>query len=315
LNRTWLTGLKLVVSVASLVIVFRAVDFSSLAIDLAKFGFGYVVFALVVFWVAQVVSSLRYAYVARTLGADLPFPASLKAHFVGLWFNQVLPTGLGGDVLKVAVLRNLVGTSVAVRAVLLDRLSGLFLLMFAILITLPLYSAIWPAEQAMLQVGLGAVSIGFLGATVLGAGAADRFKGAVVSIPLAGQFFALVADVWRFRKGRALWGQLWTSLIIHLNGIAVFALLGLSLGLEVDPLVFTLIVPLILLVGLMPISFAGWGVRELGAVWLLGLVGFPPENALLLSVGYGLLLLVAGLPGLFLFNSTAISRQAQPSRN
>ena len=59
--------------------------------------------------------------------------------------------------------------------------------------------------------------------------------------------------------------------------------------------------PLDFLVALLPISLAGQGVREARAVWLFGSVGRPDEIAPVLSVAYGLMLSVVGVPGLAWF--------------
>lgn len=303
LKNTLFKLVKTLVSITSLFLALHAVDFSGLASNLTSVHLGFVAAALIIFWAAQIVSSLRYVYIAQELGGNLQLSTCIKAHFIGLWFNQVLPTGLGGDVLKIAVLKKVVGLGIAARCTILDRFSGLFLLMLAILFTLPLYSNVIPIEQTALLAGLKILPMGFIFATVMGAWGATRIYKYVAPMPVLSHFFSLISDVWLFRKGRSLWRQLWTSTIIHLNGIAAFAFLGLALGLKVEPLVFVLIVPLIFLIGLVPISFAGWGVRELGAIWLFGLVGFPKENALLLSVAYGLMLIIAGLPGLYFFNA------------
>lgn len=299
-NRLFM-ALKIVVSMFSLFLVLHTVNLSGLSAKPLNINWSFVIVALSVFWLAQIVSSLRYVYIANELGGRLTLLTSAKAHFVGLWFNQVLPTSLGGDVLKVAFLKQAIGLGVALRSAVLDRFSGLFILMLAIIITLPLYSKIIPPEQETLFFGLAALSIGFVMATLLVAWTASRVMKYLNPAPLLSKLVSLVSDIWLFRKGKSLWRQLWTSAIVHLNGIAAYGLLGMALGFEVNPLTFGLIVPLVFLVALLPISFAGWGVREVGAIWLFGLVGIPKENALILSVAYGLMLIFAGLPGLALF--------------
>ncbi len=296
-----LMTLKVVVSMLSLLLVARAVDLSSIITVIGSINPGFVFVALGVFWIAQIVSSLRCIYIANELGRDMTLSTSVKAHFVGLWFNQVLPTSLGGDVLKVAVLKQAIGLGVALRSAILDRFSGLFILMLAIVITLPLYSRIIPPEQNALLYGLKVLSIGFLVATIILAWATTKIREYLKPAPLLSKFLSLVSDIWLFRKGRSLWRQLWTSTIVHLNGIAAYGLLGMALGFDVNLLTFVLIVPLVFLVALLPISFAGWGIREAGAIWLFGLVGIPKENALILSIAYGSMLILAGLPGLVLF--------------
>jgi uncharacterized membrane protein YbhN (UPF0104 family) len=50
-----------------------------------------------------------------------------------------------------------------------------------------------------------------------------------------------------------------------------------------------------------PISIAGWGVREGIMVMGFGYLGVPPEQALALSILYGLLLLVVAIPGVIIW--------------
>jgi len=123
----------------------------------------------------------------------------------------------------------------------------------------------------------------------------------------------LFSDIWLFRMKKSMWEQLWTSAIVHFNGIAAFALLGLALGISVDFVTFLLLVPLVSLIALMPISFAGWGVREAGAVWLFGIAGIAKESSLAMAISFGLLLVLAGLPGLFLFLYQSSKRRVSRS--
>jgi uncharacterized membrane protein YbhN (UPF0104 family) len=61
------------------------------------------------------------------------------------------------------------------------------------------------------------------------------------------------------------------------------------------------ILPVVLLLTSLPISFAGWGLREGAMIIALDVYGVPQETALALSLVYGVLHLVSGLPGLVLW--------------
>ncbi|HZP85912.1 MAG TPA: lysylphosphatidylglycerol synthase domain-containing protein, partial [Burkholderiales bacterium] len=79
------------------------------------------------------------------------------------------------------------------------------------------------------------------------------------------------------------------SLVVHLlaRGLGVDLPLGEAL----------LLVPLVTLVSVLPISIAGWGVRESAMVVALGLIGVPAAAAFSLSVLYGLVIMATGIPG------------------
>ncbi|NQV46339.1 MAG: flippase-like domain-containing protein, partial [Rhodospirillaceae bacterium] len=78
--------------------------------------------------------------------------------------------------------------------------------------------------------------------------------------------------------------------------LAVY-LMALSLGLDVTWLDCLILVPPVILITTLPISIAGWGIREGAMVTAFGLIGVPAEGALVLSLMFGLWGLVMGLPG------------------
>ena len=292
--------LKGAISLGSLFLIARAVDWGEMSKVLAHAKFSWVVLALLIFWVAQIFSALRCVYIARTLGCALNLSTSLRAHMVGLWFNQVFPTSLGGDVIKIAILKEPLGFNIALRSAILDRLSGLLFMLLAIALTLPLYAEIF-SQWPNLTFALGVLSIVGIMATILSAWGAYYLQQSRSIHLMLHRLVQLFSDIWLFRMKKSMWEQLWTSAIIHFNGIATFALLALALGISVDFFTFLLLVPLVSLIALMPISFAGWGVREIGAIWLFGIAGVAKESSLAMAISFGLLLLLAGLPGLFLF--------------
>jgi uncharacterized membrane protein YbhN (UPF0104 family) len=70
-----------------------------------------------------------------------------------------------------------------------------------------------------------------------------------------------------------------------------------SLGVDLPFGSWVVIVPPVTLIQLVPVSLAGWGVRELGFVVVLAGFGIPTEAALAASLLVGLCTLAVGLPG------------------
>jgi len=80
-------------------------------------------------------------------------------------------------------------------------------------------------------------------------------------------------------------------------GIAPAYLIGTAIGVPLSFAAYLAAIGGAVLLTLLPISIAGWGVREAAVVSIFGTFGVPAEQALVVSVLFGLSLTVAAIPG------------------
>jgi uncharacterized membrane protein YbhN (UPF0104 family) len=89
------------------------------------------------------------------------------------------------------------------------------------------------------------------------------------------------------------------SLVMHLLNVAGIVVIARSLGVEAPFGAIAAIAVPVMLLAMLPISFAGWGVREAAMVTGLGVLQVPPSLAMATSIGFGFSMILASLPGLF----------------
>jgi len=241
----------------------------------------------------------RWHRILIASGIRVRFRATLRIVYSGIFFNQCLPTSLGGDAVRVIMLRA-AGSSVkaAANAVLVDRLSGVAALMLFLLVSL-VQIAIWAPGSPFL---IGAALV----TALLGAGLAAYFLGDwIIALvrPLARigivRVVAEASAYARFITWRAPSAPV-TGLIaigVHLSTVGIVYGLAAFLNAPISVWQALILVPPIMAAALMPISFGGWGTREVAMVGGLGLAGVPPPTAVAISVLFGLLVLFAALPG------------------
>ena len=83
------------------------------------------------------------------------------------------------------------------------------------------------------------------------------------------------------------------TIIMHLSMLGAFLVLARELASDASPLVLGAVSTIVMLAAALPISFAGWGVRELSAAYTFAFVGLVPESGLTMSVAVGLISLIA----------------------
>ena len=99
------------------------------------------------------------------------------------------------------------------------------------------------------------------------------------------------------RDKRGLGDLIGASLVGQLMLYSAVVLLTIGFDIPVDPIGVLALVPAAMLVSTLPISIAGWGLREVTMVFGFGLLGVDRSDAALVSIAYGLLFLAFGLLG------------------
>ena len=307
----WLSALLLLVGVAAFI------DLGRLWLELQRLPAWLVLpaFVLTVFQIA--LSAWRWRYTAGRLGLGLSFWQAFREYYLASFLNQVLPGGVMGDVGRAwRHSRQTERKRGAVHAVLIERLSGQLALMLLVL-----WALAWLVDSDRLAgPGPGTWSetpgIMIVVAVLVAGVCVVRWLGARDD-RLGRYLRQLVTDVGKGLAGwRVLPVQLVSSLLVLASYLALFLLLAYEAGYLENPgsgYLLTALCSFLLLSMVIPVTVAGWGVREGAAAVLWPLAGLPEEQGVALSVGYGVLVLLCSLPGLtVVLMDRAESRRTQP---
>lgn len=290
--------LKAVCSVALLAIVLRGIDTSKLQDIFNSANLWYVALAALIVAPMPLINLPRWQALLEWLGYCLPRTALTRALFVGSFFNQVLPSSVGGDAWRIwFCMRVGVPFGVATSTILVERLAGLaviFVLFGVVFVELLGRVGPDPVRWVLWAMLAGCFGVGFAIA-LLRAGMADRLQSVRLLRPLAAFGRTLGVVTASMRRSALLFA---TALVGQLIGIT--ALWAVSLGLDASlSLVDCAVVfsPMVI-AALVPITVGGWGLREGALVVLLRFYDVSGEQALLLSLLFSFALLVGTLPGL-----------------
>lgn len=296
LRRYGWVAVKLAASVGLVWLAVRDVDLYAardLLAGFAPLAIGGLVLALAGQTLAGVA---RWRVVLRHLGARLSAGRATLIFLLGAFFNQCLPSSIGGDGARAwQAHRAGLPLSLTSRSVLLDRMAGLVALLSLVAAGAPLFHA-WGGDLRVVLVTLAVGGSGLLAVAALAwwtRGGRPRGDGRLSQVVRA--LGADLRALWR-KPATALTVLAW-ALVFQLGQIAVAWVGAIGLGVDLGPVEALVLLPVVLLVTMVPISLAGWGVREVAMVTALGVVGIAPASAVVVSLLYGLTLLVFGLGG------------------
>jgi glycosyltransferase 2 family protein len=251
--------------------------------------------AVLVLVAVPAVSIPRWRAILRRLGHALPLSLITRSLYIGAFFNQFLPSSIGGDAWRIwFCTRAGVPLGIATSSVLIERLVGLLAVLLCFCLTFPiLLGRVGDDPVRWLLWLLFASCFGaILGLTVIAIAARklERFR---PLRPLAALGFAL-ASVARSSDVPLL---IWSGILGQLVAIVAFYLICRSVGAPLSFIACAVTLPPGLLVALIPVSLGGWGIREGALIVLLGFYDISPEQALVVSALFGLSLLAASTPG------------------
>jgi glycosyltransferase 2 family protein len=260
---------------------------------LAHADWRYLVLAFVAVNLQTIASAWRWHRVAARLGQAIPPSLAVAEYYLSQLVNQSLPGGVLGDAARAVRARHGAGLGVAATAVVIERLAGQ-IAMFGLLLVAGTWALLTPGGLAL---SVNGDQLLILALSVVAA-AVVLFVG-----------LRLLRRKWPVRLGQFLkvalvdhgaWVEqsILSFLIVALN-LASFTLCALATGTVLGIEAILVLVPLILCAMLIPATVAGWGFREGVAAGLFPLAGASAAAGFAASLAFGLVILAASLPGLF----------------
>ncbi|MFE0021435.1 GTP cyclohydrolase II [Amycolatopsis sp. NPDC059021] len=260
---------------------------------------GRVVFAaLAIGAVTTVFSAWRWCLVARRLGLRLSLRTAVPDYYRALFLNAVLPAGVLGDVHRaVQHGRGAGDVGRGVRAVLLERTAGQVVMIGAGLAVLFFRPSVVPAEFRDVVTICGVVVV-FAAGCLLAAGFTVGRRWAASTSKWRRGLGVTLTDIRAGLLSRTSWPGVAVLSALTLAGyLAMFLVAARAAGstAPIDELL-PLLVLVLLAMGL-PVNIGGWGPREGVAALAFGAAGLGAAQGLTVAVVYGVLVLVASLPG------------------
>jgi len=284
--------LKLLVSSGLLTYFFTRIHVERFLGTLLAANFYYITAALFVYLVAQGVSAVRWTLLVRPLGFRTSFHDLVLYYLIGMFFNLFAPGTVGGDVSRVYYLARdpesvraegwSTTTVRAAIAVFMDRAIGMVVLVwlgaFGLLL-FPVYAVPSALRSVTFLLAVGFLFAGLL-IPVLRRLLPDDGHSVVVKLRLA------------LRSYRAHWRTLINaillSLVIHFIQSWMHVVMGRALGVDIPFSYCIIAYPLVGAFSALPISLNGFGLREGGYLFMLGIIGIDSEK----GIAFGLLLFV-----------------------
>ncbi len=320
-NRKKLIGLSQIgLSLLLLVWLFSRVSLQEVVQTLVNIHWGWYALAFLLFQLNVVIRAYRWFVLLRALNNEPRFGYLVYLYYIGFFANNFIPSGFGGDLVKVVSLRQSHGHGAeALSSVLMERITGLvgssLIALIALLwnlaahaMTLDLPWFLW-ALIAATAVG---IPVAFFVARAMNPiGVLLRLYPRAIALPFYSKFENLVNTIHRYPL-RALVSSLLISLPFTLNLILVQVTIAWALGVQLPFRIFALFVPVIAIINLLPITFNGLGLREGIYTFLFVPVGVPAATAVSMSLAFYFLRFSAGLLGGLMYAFRSILSFARP---
>jgi len=298
-KKTLALTLKFVISGSLIWYLLKNIDLNSVwdrmlgasSTDLAAAGF---ILSIQIF-----ISVFRWRAVMMAIHAVLPYWQSLRIFLVGVFFNQVLPSSVGGDAVRIYKTFQ-AGLTVreAIHGIMLERVVTVLGLLILATAASPFFHSQVEQYDTYFMVSFSALMLGtgIIGTILL------MF---LDKLPRRFRSWKIVTAMSEFASDTRLIflspshasKALGWSLLGHFAITACVYYIAKSIDIDVSMLDCMVLMPPVMLITTLPISIAGWGVREGAMVTAFILVGVGADDALALSIIYGILSILVGIPG------------------
>lgn len=290
-----LTLVKLAVSGGLIYWILRGTDLGEIVAAVRSANVWLLLIAFSLHIAGFTLSALRWRMLLRTRGSNASILFLIKSYLVGVFFNNFLPSTIGGDVYRAYDSWRLgQSRSGAVAVVFVDRFLGLLALMLFALLALLADNAL-TQNIPLLRVWLLSGTAVMLAAVWLLFMTPRWLPGLIagIKVPFGNKLRTLMDALLAFKGERQLlFKALGLSVLLQANVILHYSLIARSLDLPIPFHTFFLIIPLATIITLLPISVNGIGVRENAYIFFFAPFAVStPEAVAFAWIAYGMVVL------------------------
>ncbi len=271
----------------------------------------WIVFGLLVLLIQTLALAARWALIVIRCGADLTLLRSFRFTMIAAFFNQTLPSSMGGDAIRIWLVGKHANWRAAAYSVFLERVVGIVTLAGLVVICLPWTIVLMHdpvGRLALLVIGFGSlaaalvfIALAWTRLHFLQRWSLTRHLAAVATVAVE-----------ILRAPRALVAIFSLSVLAHLLTVLAAWCAARSVGANVSLIYLLYLVLPVVLISFVPISVAGWGVREGAMVAAFTYAGLPQSDGLIISLLFGALYLMFGVAGgvIWILSSDRVDRTA-----
>lgn len=265
-------------------------------------------FLLIFLWyaVTQFLGVYRWRILLDSQKISPSFWYLCVVSFKALFFNMILPTAMGGDVVRVyALYKSSSNRNMGVASVLVDRIIGL-----TAMVGIALFSILWGSrylkETPFTVYILSFAVLYFFGVALLATSFLKKITQAVFRVinlkALAIRITNFVDALYSYLAFKKTVGiALVISFVVQIGVIFTYFFVARAMDIPVSLFHFFLFMPVVWVIAMLPVSLGGLGVREGAFIYLFSKVGIPKEACFSLSiVASGIAMLFNFLCGIFL---------------
>jgi glycosyltransferase 2 family protein len=298
MRRTLLSTAKIAVSAALVYLAVRKVDLTELLQRVGTMrGFGWVSAAIALSFFQIFAGVLRWQEINTECGLSLTTTQAMRFNVIGTFFNQTLPSAIGGDAVRLwLVARSGAGWRLATYSIFVDRAIGLMALAVIIVASLP-----WSLDliadpkgrSALLLVDFAALAAAscFLLLAALNWPWLKRWR-----VTRHIHACAVIASrvIFSRQRGPKVIGL---SLFVHVLGVVIAWCVVQAIAAPVSFGQVFQLVPPVMLITMIPLSIAGWGVREASMGLAFGYAGLMASEGINVSLLLGAVSFIVGAVG------------------
>jgi glycosyltransferase 2 family protein len=301
-NKPILIAVKIIVTAVLVAWLLTKINYGALVETLSVLDPLLLGAAVVLQVMAFMLGGLRWWVLLRHVHDHIHFRKVFPSYYLGLFFNNFLPSGVGGDVIRTIHLnlRGLRAKDLVVSA-LIDRTIGLMvvLLLGAGCIAFSPDVSLGDNTKLILTLFFSAM----LGIVVLIAwprfiALLENFHHRYQHTRGWGALLGMIrlCHSYRARPGLVV-GALALTLLMQSTVILTYYLLGNGIGIELSLITYFGVIPIVFIAANLPVSIGGLGVRETALVALLTAANIDAQRAIALSLLYLFVLWIASVPG------------------